>query len=269
MVAKTTKAKPAAKTAPKTEKVTSRSAGYSKGEIAAPKPSKLVAAAAAKQAELDKAAKGTETKRAPNADKITNIANAKGADGARVLETEASQAGKEKPLALLPHQLTADVRKLAVLGGSLKAVRQYIATHKPDAKLAHGVTARVAPNAAKAASDQRKPAPAAPNPKAKVGAKGQTQTGAPKPAPKPNVTKEPGKRLSGQAYGGKVEDAMTITVVAGSSPYKSGSKADATFGLFGKAKTVADFRKLVAKSPDKYDAGYIRYAARDGFIVLK
>lgn len=240
------------------EPVTNRSAGYSAGELDA------------------KPAKGKPAPKAPTKlddDKIVNIANAKGAQGAKVAETEASKATGKGALAL-PLAITADLRKLAIVGGSLKAVRSYIATHKPDAKLAHGVTARTSPNAAKAASDQRTPtsrAPATnnagPQPKAKLA--GKPATSAPKAERKPNVTPEAGKRLSGQAYGGKVTDDMRITVVAGSSPYKSGTKADATFALFGKAATVAEFRKLVAKSPDKYDAGYIRYAARDGFIVLK
>lgn len=281
MVKKTaTAAKPAAKSAPakapakssakapakgKTEPVTNRSAKYSAGELTGAKPNATQAAEAAAKAGANKGL---------NDDKIVNIAGARsGPDGTKILETELSKAGGHKDsikasLAISPDRWTSEVRRLAVLGGSLKAVRAYLAAHKPDAKLAHGVTARTSPNAAKAASDQHKHKAA---PTAKIAAKGQTQAAkAAKPAKaerSPNVTVD-GKRKSGQAYGGKVTDDMSITVTASASPYKAGSKADNTFALFGKAKTVADFKKMVAKAPDKYDAGYIRYAARDGFIRL-
>lgn len=66
------------------------------------------------------------------------------------------------------------------------------------------------------------------------------------------------------------EDMKTITVTypEGRSPYKYGTKAWATFQLFRESKTVRDFRMKVAENPDRYDAGYLRYSSRDGYIKI-
>lgn len=190
-----------------------------------------------------------------------------------VATTQASKAGtKGAQLALLDSAMSAELRKLVKVGGSLRAVREYIATHKPEAKLAHGVTARTSPNAARASEQSRtavadRKAPA----KAPENAKAPAAKPAAKPAPKAKGAPTPntsGKRLSGQAYNGKVEPGMSITILTDGNPYKPGTKAHATFALFAKAGTVAKFREMVAKAPDSYDAGYVRYAARDGFIAL-
>lgn len=83
----------------------------------------------------------------------------------------------------------------------------------------------------------------------------------------------PSQRKTGQGSGGgKAADTAKITVAAeyakGPTPYKAGTKAEATFLLFRKAKTVAEFRALVAANPSSYDAGYLRYSSRDGFITV-
>lgn len=226
-----------------------------------------VKAAALKAQALDKAAKAAP---AAKLDADTIVAHERIASGPAgiVATTQASKAGtKGAQLAVLDSAMSAELRKLVKVGGSLRAVREYIATHKPEAKLAHGVTARTSPNAARASeqsravADRKAPAKAPENAKAPA-AKPATKA---KGAPAPNTS---GKRLSGQAYNGKVEPGMSITVLADGNPYKPGTKAHATFALFAKAGTVAKFREMVAKAPDSYDAGYVRYAARDGFIAL-
>lgn len=63
-------------------------------------------------------------------------------------------------------QMTGQLGKLAKVGASIKAVEQYIKDHKPDARLARGITGRDAPQASKAVADQRQPATPAPKAKA-------------------------------------------------------------------------------------------------------
>lgn len=82
---------------------------------------------------------------------------------------------------LIPrNKLVADLNKLARVGGSLKAVQEYLATHKQPAKLAHGITGRDAPHSAAAAAESnRAPKPA---PVAKVVASKKTEARNPKGA---------------------------------------------------------------------------------------
>jgi hypothetical protein len=63
-------------------------------------------------------------------------------------------------------------------------------------------------------------------------------------------------------------DEQVINVVAKENPYNEGSKAAATFALFARAKTVGKFKELAADKT-KYEAGYLRYASRDGHIKVK
>ena len=67
----------------------------------------------------------------------------------------------------------------------------------------------------------------------------------------------------------RLNDEQTITVTAKENPYAKGSKAFNTFALFVKAKTVGAFKKLAGADKDKYEAGYVRYASRDGYIKIK
>lgn len=53
------------------------------------------------------------------------------------------------------------------------------------------------------------------------------------------------------------------------NPYREGTKAHATFALLAKSATVGAFKASAAKSPDKYDVGYLRYAARDSYLTVK
>jgi hypothetical protein len=62
---------------------------------------------------------------------------------------------------MLGWQDTAATRKLAVKGGSLRALKAAVATiAKPTAQMARGIEARQAPHSAKAMRDQRAAAPA-------------------------------------------------------------------------------------------------------------
>jgi hypothetical protein len=81
------------------------------------------------------------------------------------------------------------------------------------------------------------------------------------------VVKEKAPRAAATGVGG-FDDAQTITVVAAENPYREGTKAFNTFGLFAKAKTVGKFREMSADKA-QYETGYIRYSSRDGHIKIK
>lgn len=231
-------------------------------KAAVAKTAPIAAKASAKAKALDAAAKVAPKAKPLDADTIVAHERIASGPAGIVATTQASKAGtKGAQLAVLDSAMSAELRKLVKVGGSLRAVREYIATHKPEAKLAHGVTARTSPNAARASEQSRTAVADRKAPAAKPAAKPAKA----KDAPTPNTS---GKRLSGQAYNGKVEPGMSITILTDGNPYKPGTKAHATFALFAKAGTVAKFREMVAKAPDSYDAGYVRYAARDGFIAL-
>lgn len=92
-----------------------------------------------------------------NTDTITAVIPARTGNGVIV------QAGTNN-LVIAPWQDKGTTRKLAVVGGSLKAVRDHIATiEKPKAKLARGVDSHNSPQSAKAVADQAKTAPKATN----------------------------------------------------------------------------------------------------------
>lgn len=65
------------------------------------------------------------------------------------------QAGDGKTITFPQTRETAELRKLAAIGASFKAVQEWLKNNKPQAKLATGLTARNAPNCAKAVADQR------------------------------------------------------------------------------------------------------------------
>lgn len=64
-----------------------------------------------------------------------------------------------------------------------------------------------------------------------------------------------------------IENAKKLTIATEkkANPYREGTKAYATFELMKQHKTVGDFR---AACTDDHDAGYLRYAARDGHITI-
>lgn len=103
-----------------------------------------------------------------NPDVITTVVAANGGNG-----TVASSA--KANVVIAGWQENATTRKLAVVGGSIAALRAHLATLvKPTAKLARGIQAGDAPQSAKAVADQRREAPA---PKGKA-----TKPAAPKAA---------------------------------------------------------------------------------------
>lgn len=147
-------------------------------------------------------------------------------------------------------QWSGDIRKACAIGASYKAAFaavKALPAPKAKAQLARGVQANQAQHSAKAVSDQ--------NRKGKASNKADA------------VTQKPSSKSTRGVVSTRNGD-QKITVVAKESPYKPGSKADVTFALFAKAGTVAGFKALVAKHPDRYDAGYIRYSARDGYIKV-
>ena len=90
-------------------------------------------------------------------------------------------------------------------------------------------------------------------------------------AKKTATTKPAAKKVAKADGAGRTHftDEQVITVVAKENPYNEGSKAAATFALFAKAKTVGKFKELAAADKAKYEAGYLRYASRDGHIKVK
>lgn len=76
------------------------------------------------------------------------------------------------------------------------------------------------------------------------------------------------QRKAGEGLGYRVANESKIKVVAKTSPYRDGTVAGNTWALLAKGGTVEAFRAACAKNPEKFDAGYVRYAARDGFISL-
>jgi len=78
-------------------------------------------------------------------------------------------------------------------------------------------------------------------------------------------TKAPKAKKAGG--GTRIPADATIKVLAKENPYKKGTKAYATFELFGKSKTVAEFREK-ASDKDRFDPGYIKYSSRDGYIKI-
>ena len=93
-----------------------------------------------------------------------------------------------------------------------------------------------------------------------------------KPAKKAVVKAEKPAKKSAKAAsnggGSRFTDDMKITVVAKENPYNPGSKAANTFTLFAKAKTVGKFKEMAADKT-KFEAGYLRYSSRDGYITVK
>lgn len=172
-------------------------------------------------------------------------------------------------------ELYSKLSGLAVVGASFRAVQRYIKEHKPEAKLANGLDAKSAPRSAEAAAASRTTGKAQDPVLAGLKAQGKVQAerGPKNPAPAkadakaPTPNKAP-KLAQKSAVNGRIDDGMAILVVAGENPYKAGTKAAATFDLFAKAKTVGAFKALVAKAPQNYDGGYIRYSSRDGYIKL-
>jgi hypothetical protein len=90
------------------------------------------------------------TKAAGKPDVIKSVKNDNG--GNYVVVT----AGEDQTLSYLRAKESAELRKLAAVGASFKAVQAYLKTHKGEAKLATGLNGNNAPQSAAAAAASRK-----------------------------------------------------------------------------------------------------------------
>ena len=215
----------------------------------------VAAKAAAPKGKAAKAAKAAPAAKV-DPDLITSVSAVKSGE----TSTVAVMAGKATLMIKAELQSKA-VLAAAAKGKSFAALTALVDAQKLASKptMARGLANRAAPHSAKAVSDARAKE-AAPVKAAKAPA-------TPRAAKAECAKTEHGNRSTAGIVSTRNGD-QKITVVAKASPYKPGSKADETFGLFAKAKTVAGFKELVALNPSKYDAGYIRYSARDGFIAV-
>lgn len=192
--------------------------------------SKQVTEINAKTAAPKSAAKVTKS------DVITVSKNA--ANGAAYLAVDAPG----NPTLLIPHnRLSADLRKLANVGGSYKALVaawKVVQANPPVAKLANGVDSRSAPHASKAVADAKaKSTPAKAAPKAKADGKKAERKAerAAKAAP-------------------KGDDKRAITIV----------KKDFAFGREGTARRSSWDKAMKAKTVAAYIAagGAAKYLPR-------
>ena len=72
----------------------------------------------------------------------------------------------------------------------------------------------------------------------------------PKPTPKTSTAKKRG-----------FSDSARIVILAATNPYKTGTKAAATFDLLSRSNTVGQFKIAVATDPGKYDPSYLTWCA--------
>lgn len=150
------------------------------------------------------------------------------------------------------------------------------ATTKPATSKTAGAKTTAAP-AAKGAATKAAPAPAAkptkvaakaPAPAAKPAAKAAPAPKASAKDAKPKVAAAAPAKAGKKPAANKPNETAKIKVIAKANPYREGTKAAATFDLFKTSATVGDFFKAVAKAPEDYDAGYLRYSSRDGHISV-
>lgn len=170
-----------------------------------------------------------------NPDTITGLANQRSGPPTTIVETKKADGTLGKCVAIPQSQFIGELTKLAKVGGSLKAVEAYIKAHKPEAKLANGVTGRDAPHASKAVSDA-------------VG-------GAAKP--KAVAAAKPEKK----APAAKVEDGKKLTFVA-PNPKKPGT---ATYDRYAQAYKVGKTITEVLRATTRAD---IDWDVKRGFITF-
>lgn len=112
-------------------------------------------------------AKGELTKPKVNPDNITSV---KGTSDGTGYTAVTAASGKTEMVK--DNRMTGQLRKLAVVGASFKAVQEYLKANKPEAKLARGLDGKTAPQSAMAAAASRATgkadAPAAKAPAAKA-----------------------------------------------------------------------------------------------------
>ena len=99
-----------------------------------------------------------------------------------------------------------------------------------------------------------------------VAAGDESNTNEDKEMSKEKAKKAPKAKKTGGGTRSHIADDTKIKVVAKENPYREGTKAHATFALFGKVDTVGEARKKADSA--KHDLGYLRYSSRDGHIKL-
>jgi hypothetical protein len=60
----------------------------------------------------------------------------------------------------------------------------------------------------------------------------------------------------------RIQDTAKITVLVKESPYRPGSKAEVTFKLLKKCRTVGAFREAVKAEPGVYDPSYLSWTTQ-------
>lgn len=232
-----TKALEKAKTKPRGGKpgsaVASQSAEYEPGAITGKRTPAQHKAADSAMTAVRKGLEAKEAKAAPKAspDKITAVNPTRSGPGHIAVD-----AGSRT--VLVPQQrFVGELTKIAIVGGSLKAVEAYLAAHKPAAKLANGITGHDAPHSAQAAADSRK------------GNSGKV-TPEPKVASAASKAKLPAKTSADRAY----------TVINRDHGARAGSKRAIQLEIVFKHGNTAKARAAGAESVD------IKFAADKGFI---
>lgn len=204
----------------------------------APKATKTANAAPARRGRPPKAAK--------NPDTITTVIHDR--SGAHVVITSAADATLSYPR----NRETAELRKVAVVGGSLKAVSAAIKAMPPkEATLAKGIDSRNAPHSVKAHAD---------NKRAARGAKAE----APAKAPKADKATAKAERKAARAAKAapKSDDSRKITIVDKKFTFGGeGTTRRASWDAVKSGSTVADYVKAGGKAkylPRWVSAGAIK-----------
>lgn len=154
MTKATKKTAPAKITGVPTEAAKAKARAKAKG----PKPG------SARSNQSEKYSAGELTKKS---DKITQVKSLTPASAQKTVITTADQN-----IIVDNSKLTSDLLKLAAVGGSFKAVQEWLATHRPQARLAKGLDGRNAPHSVAAAAEGRKPVTATKPAAAKLSRKG-------------------------------------------------------------------------------------------------
>jgi len=211
-------------------------------KAAAPKVSTKASAKPAKTVAAPKAAPA----KAARPDVIKEVKSAVGGDHVVV------SAGAGQSEIIRHGAFKGQLTKLAVVGGSLKAVREFIKTHKPEAKLATGLNGKNAPQSAQAAADSRSVGKGLP-----VAGSAKTQTSAPA---KTVAKASAGAKLPKKS--GYADNAPIKATDKGSTKAAKLPASDKLNSMI-KAGTVAKALALYGMS-----SGDLRYAEKTGLITV-
>lgn len=150
------------------------------------------------------------------------------------------------PAKSTPTKAAVTAAKPAAKAAPVKVAAKVVSIKSAPAKTAAKPAAKTAP--VKAAA----PAKPATKPATKTAVKAAPAKGA-KAVAKPAAAAAAAAHRSGHE--------VKITILIKESPYKPGSKADNTFGLLKKSKTVGQYRQLLKDAPDPslYQANYLTW----------